>query len=201
LAADAGLRGQLEAKFEKYKSKKNILVTCHRREIFGEGIKRICAAIAAIAKKYPDMSIIYPVHPNPNIYMVVQDMLAGIPNIKLIEPLSYTEFVYLMLDIDLIVTDSGGVQEESVSLGKATLVVRETTERPEALEFPLFKLVGTNTDNIIAEVVNYFDNQDNISDELQAILPFGKGNAADLILQSLKKYSGSLELDKNLVNA
>ena len=126
-----------------------VLITGHRRENFGDGFKNICEAIAQLAVRFPHIDFVYPVHLNPNVQKPVYDLLAGHPNIHLISPLDYLPFVALMNRATLILTDSGGVQEEAPSLGKPVLVMRETTERPEAVEMGTVKLVGTNTQAII----------------------------------------------------
>jgi len=133
------------------RSARLVVVTAHRRESFGEGFERICAAIREIAD-LPDVQIVYPVHLNPNVHEPVNRILRGIDNIVLIEPQEYLPFVWLMNRAWLILTDSGGIQEEAPSLGKPVLVMRETTERPEAVEAGTVKLVGTDTARIVYEV-------------------------------------------------
>ena len=168
----------LDEKYKSMVSEKNILVTCHRRENFGKGVKNVCLAIKNIAKSRPDASIIFPVHLNPNVYDAVHANLKNISNVHLIEPVEYIDLVYLMSKSNLIITDSGGIQEEAVSLGKSVIVTRETTERPEALDSPFFKLTGTNADKIISETTKLLD-IDKIA--FQDFLPFGDGNAATRI--------------------
>ncbi len=127
--------------------KRLILVTGHRRENFGQGFLNICTALANLAKKYPDLQIVYPVHLNPNVQQPVNELLTGIDNVFLIAPQDYLPFVYLMNRSYLILTDSGGIQEEAPSLGKPVLVMRDTTERPEAVSAGTVRLVGTDVQN------------------------------------------------------
>ena len=162
-----------------------ILVTGHRRENFGEGFLNICRALKAIADSHPDLDIVYPVHLNPNARKPVFDLLADIPNIYLISPTDYLPFVYLMQHSRLILTDSGGVQEEAPSLGKPVLVMRNTTERPEAVEAGTVKLVGTDVDTIV-------DNVNLLLNDLQAYdrmalahNPYGDGKACERIVRCL----------------
>ena len=157
--------------------KKYILVTGHRRENFGDGFLNICKALKEIATKYPDIDIVYPVHLNPNVQKPVFDLLAGIDNIFLISPLDYLPFVYLMQHSYLILTDSGGVQEEAPSLGKPVLVMRNTTERPEAVEAGTVKLVGTNAVDIIDNVNLLLTDKSVYNKMSQAHNPYGDGKA------------------------
>ncbi|VEI47959.1 UDP-N-acetyl glucosamine-2-epimerase [Actinobacillus equuli] len=126
-----------------------ILVTGHRRESFGQGFERICQALVELANQHPEVQIVYPVHLNPNVHEPVSRLLAGIQNIFLIEPQDYLPFVYLMDRAYLILTDSGGIQEEAPALGKPVLVMRETTERPEAIKAGTVRLVGTDTRKLL----------------------------------------------------
>ena len=137
-----------------------ILVTGHRRENFGSGFQQICEALRIIAVKQPDIQIVYPVHLNPNVREPVNRLLSNLPNIHLIEPLEYQQFVYLMNQSTLILTDSGGVQEEATSLGKPVLVMRDTTERPEAVEAGTVKLVGVNQKSIVDETRRLLNNSE-----------------------------------------
>lgn len=174
--------------FSKYKidfSKKIILVTGHRRENFGEGFINICEALRDIATNHPEVQIVYPVHLNPNVQKPVHEILSGINNVHLIEPLDYLPFVYLMQQSYLILTDSGGVQEEAPSLNKPILVMRDTTERPEALTAGAVKLVGTNKNKIIEEVENLLANNDIYTKMASTTNPYGNGNTAELILRHL----------------
>lgn len=164
-----------------------ILVTGHRRENFGGGFERICLALAKIAEKYPAIKIIYPVHLNPNVQEPVHRLLSHLPNIHLISPLDYLPFVYLMNRAYIILTDSGGIQEEAPSLGKPVLVMRETTERPEAVEAGTVKLVGTNSDLIISSVSDLLESQQTYEKMSFAHNPFGDGSACAKIVQYIEK--------------
>lgn len=163
--------------------KKYILVTGHRRENFGDGFLNICKALKEIATKYPDIDIVYPVHLNPNVQKPVFDLLAGIDNIFLISPLDYLPFVYLMQHSYLILTDSGGVQEEAPSLGKPVLVMRNTTERPEAVEAGTVKLVGTNASDITDNVNLLLTDKSVYNKMSQAHNPYGDGRACERIVK------------------
>lgn len=159
-----------------------ILVTGHRRENHGEGFINICEALKEIALKRPNVIIIYPVHLNPNVQIPVRKILEDIPNILLTEPKSYEDFIWLMNKAKLIITDSGGVQEEAPSLGKPVIVLRDTTERPEAVEAGTVLLVGTDKEKIVAETLTLLD--DNIKYESMSKLhnPYGDGKACERIL-------------------
>ena len=162
--------------------KKIILVTGHRRENHGQGFISICEALKEIAQTNPDVQIIYPVHLNPNVMKPVYEILSGIENILLIEPLAYPAFVWLMNQSYLIITDSGGVQEEAPSLGKPVLVMRDTTERPEAVEAETVILVGTDKEKIIFECNNLLNNKEKY-DKMSALHnPYGDGKACERIL-------------------
>lgn len=168
------------------KNKKMILVTGHRRESFGDGFERICQAISEIAVRHPDVQIVYPVHLNPNVREPVNRLLNHIDNIFLIEPQDYLPFVYLMDRSYLILTDSGGIQEEAPSLGKPVLVMRETTERPEAVIAGTVKLVGTDRDKIISETERLITNELAYLEMSQAHNPYGDGKACSRIINVLK---------------
>ena len=161
---------------------KVILVTGHRRESFGGGFLRICKALSEISQKFPDVDIVYPVHLNPNVKGPVEELLSGISNIHLISPLEYKPFVYLMSHSSFILTDSGGIQEEAPSLGKPVLVMRETTERPEAVEAGTVKLVGTDVDKIVAEVSTLLTDSEEFSRMSNAHNPYGDGQACQRIV-------------------
>ncbi len=171
-------------------TRKLIVVTAHRRESFGEGFERICSALGRLAER-PDVQIVYPVHPNPNVQEPVRRHLAGRPNILLVEPLDYVPFVDLMRRAWLLITDSGGVQEEGPSLGKPILVLREKTERPEAVQAGTVKLVGTDEESILREAARLLE--DRREYERMALIhnPYGDGCAsariADLIVSFLKR--------------
>ncbi len=166
--------------------KKIILVTGHRRENHGQGFINICTALKEIALTNPDIDIVYPVHLNPNVQKPVKELLSDIPNIYLISPLQYEQFIYMMDKSYFIITDSGGVQEEAPSLGKPVLVMRDTTERPEALDAGTVKLVGTNTALIIQESQKLIN--DKVAYELmsKASNPYGDGHACIKIINYLK---------------
>ena len=164
-------------------SKRLILVTGHRRENHGQGFISICEAIKEIAIANPKVQIIYPVHLNPNVKGPVYKLLTGISNIKLIDPLAYPAFVWLMSRSYLIITDSGGVQEEAPSLGKPVLVMRDTTERPEAVEAGTVILVGTNKDKIIEETQSLLDDSNRYQSMTDLHNPYGDGKACEKIVQ------------------
>lgn len=167
-------------------NKKLILVTGHRRENFGQGFLNICSALANLAKQYPDIQIVYPVHLNPNVQQPVNELLAGIENIHLIAPQDYLPFVYLMNRSYLILTDSGGIQEEAPSLGKPVLVMRDTTERPEAVEAGTVRLVGTDINTIERSVIKLLEQPDLYSEMAEAHNPYGNGTACQQIIDFLK---------------
>ncbi len=166
--------------------RKLILVTGHRRESFGKGINSICNALKTIAEQYQNIDIVYPVHPNPNVRKPVCDMLQGIHNIFLIEPLGYEAFVYLMSQSYLIITDSGGIQEEAPSLGKPVLVTRNKTERQEAVEAGTVKLVGTDSKTIISETVRLLTEKSVYEKVANKHNPYGNGNASQRTIDFLK---------------
>lgn len=170
-------------------SKKIILVTGHRRENFGRGFENICNALKDLAQR-DELQIIYPVHLNPNVQEPVQRILAGSSNIHLIKPLDYLPFVYLMLKSYLIITDSGGVQEEAPSLGKPVLVLRETTERPEAVLAGTVKLVGTDRQNIVDSAVELLDNKLSYIRMADTHNPYGDGMASQRIVDILIGMAG-----------
>lgn len=159
-----------------------VLVTGHRRESFGEGFKRICRGLAEIAKR-DDVQVVYPVHLNPNVRAPVNEILAGVDNVHLIEPLDYLPFVYLMTRSHIIVTDSGGVQEEAPSLGKPVLVMREVTERPEAVQAGTVRLIGTDDELMVKEVSQLLDDTVEYEKMSKAHNPYGDGKAAERIVK------------------
>lgn len=169
-----------------------VLVTGHRRESFGRGFEQICEALRQLADKFPDVDIVYPMHMNPNVREPVQRILENKPNIHLIEPLDYLPFVWLMGRSHLIVTDSGGIQEEAPSLGKPVLVMRDTTERPEAVTAGTVRLVGTETDAIVAEVSRLLTNQVAYDEMSFAHNPYGDGRAVARILDALAQFKEQL---------
>lgn len=166
-------------------SKKMILVTGHRRENFGQGFLNICQALVNIAQKYADVQIVYPVHLNPNVQKPVNELLSGISNIHLIAPQDYLPFVYLMNHSYLILTDSGGIQEEAPSLGKPVLVMRDTTERPEAVDAGTVKLVGTDVATIEESVIALIEDTLLYQQMAEAYNPYGDGLACEKIIQKL----------------
>jgi UDP-N-acetylglucosamine 2-epimerase (non-hydrolysing) len=165
-----------------------ILVTGHRRESFGGGFENICQALSSIAFANPDVDILYPVHLNPQVREPVKRILSNIDNVHLIEPQDYLPFVYLMTRSYLILTDSGGIQEEAPSLGKPVLVMRDTTERPEAVDAGTVKLVGTSAETITAEVTSLLNDEAVYQQMSFAHNPYGDGNACRRILDTLKIY-------------
>ena len=169
--------------------KKLVLITGHRRENFGVGFISMCRAIKSLTIKYPDVDFIYPMHLNPNvrkpIHEVFGENLEGIGNMFFIEPLEYLSFVYLMEKANIVLTDSGGIQEEAPGLGKPVLVMRDTTERPEALEAGTVKLVGTDYDMIVNEVSKLLDNKAHYDKMSKAVNPYGDGKACERIVNSL----------------
>ena len=185
---DRAVIAQFEQQFDFLDpAKKLILVTGHRRENFGQGFLNICTALANIAKQYPDVQIVYPVHLNPNVQKPVNELLSGISNIYLIAPQDYLPFVYLMNLSYLILTDSGGIQEEAPSLGKPVLVMRDTTERPEAVEAGTVKLVGTDAALIQQSVIGLLENSSLYQTMAAAHNPYGDGTACAQTIEVLKK--------------
>lgn len=167
--------------------KKLVLITGHRRENFGDGFINMCTAIKDLTKKYPDVDFVYPMHLNPNvrkpIHEVFGENLSNLGNMFFIEPLEYLSFVYLMEKSTIVLTDSGGIQEEAPGLGKPVLVMRDTTERPEALDAGTVRLVGTNYDKIVKEVSALIDNEDCYRQMSQAVNPYGDGKACGRIIE------------------
>lgn len=183
---DKTLTKEMESQFYFLNPQKRlILVTGHRRENFGEGFENICLALKEIAQRYDDVEILYPVHLNPNVQEPVKRILGNIPNIHLIEPVDYLPFVYLMKRSHIIITDSGGVQEEAPSLGKPVLVMRETTERPEAVDAGTVKLVGTDKEKIVSETNKLMHNAEAYQTMAMAYNPYGDGYATTRILNIL----------------
>lgn len=178
--------------------KKLVLITGHRRENFGDGFINMCSAIRNLTQKYPDVDFVYPMHLNPNVRKPIQEVFNGLDtlstgdgwgeagNMFFIEPLEYLSFVYLMEKSNIVLTDSGGIQEEAPGLGKPVLVMRDTTERPEALEAGTVKLVGTDYNKIISEVSLLLDNQAHYDAMSKAVNPYGDGLACGRIVEKLK---------------
>ncbi len=170
--------------------RKMVLITGHRRENFGDGFLSLCKAIKTLAENYPDVDFIYPMHLNPNVRKPIREVfgeyLSELRNMFFIEPLEYLSFVYLMEKSTIVLSDSGGIQEEAPGLGKPVLVMRDTTERPEALEAGTVKLVGTNYDKIISEVSALLDNSQYYDKMSKAVNPYGDGLACERIVSCLK---------------
>ncbi|WP_260483851.1 non-hydrolyzing UDP-N-acetylglucosamine 2-epimerase [Sphingomicrobium flavum] len=190
IEGDEALQAELAAKAPTDPARRTILVTGHRRENFGGGFERICAAIARLAER-DDVGIIYPVHLNPNVKGPVEETLGGLGNVKLIPPLDYLPFVDLMRRSYLVLTDSGGVQEEAPSLGKPVLVMRDTTERPEAVEAGTVLLVGTDEDAIVTRATRLLDDDDAYRSMSRAHNPYGDGKAAGRIVEKLAEKLGA----------
>lgn len=169
-----------------------ILITGHRRENFGSGFESICRAILELSGKYPDCEFVYPVHLNPNVRKPVNRILSGCNNIHLIEPLAYEPFVWAMDHAYLLLSDSGGVQEEAPHLGKPVLVMRDTTERPEAIEAGTSILVGTDFERIVSECSRLLDDARAYETMSAAVNPFGDGKASDRIADAIKEYRSKL---------
>lgn len=163
-----------------------VLITGHRRENFGDGFERICAAIRSLAGQYPDTDFLYPVHLNPNVAEPVNRILSGVNNVHLIAPQDYLPFVYLMTRAHIILTDSGGIQEEAPSLGKPVLVMRDTTERPEAVSAGTVRLVGTDAERIVAAVSTLLDDQSEYDSMSFAHNPYGDGEACARIVNIIR---------------
>ena len=187
LRDDAMLRRRMEDRFQSLdRQRRMILVTGHRRENFGPGFEAICAALAELAGRN-DVEIVYPVHLNPNVSEPVHRILDDLANIHLIEPLDYLPFVYLMERAHLVLTDSGGIQEEAPSLGKPVVVMRDVTERPEAVEAGTVKLVGTDRDAIVGECARLLDDEAAYRTMSRAHNPYGDGTAAKRIVKELSR--------------
>jgi UDP-N-acetylglucosamine 2-epimerase (non-hydrolysing) len=186
--ADAALSAALAAQFPMLEGdRRMVLVTGHRRENFGAGFENICRALATLARQFPDVLVLYPVHLNPNVREPVFRILKDVPNVQLIEPVDYIPFVYLMHRSTFIITDSGGVQEEAPSLGKPVLVMREVTERPEAVEAGTVRLVGTDPARIVDEATRLLTDQVAYQQMSRAINPYGDGFACERIADILAR--------------
>jgi len=189
IAKNADLRGQLSSRFSFLNpDKRLILVTGHRRENFGNGLENVCNAMADIARKYDDVEILYPVHLNPNVQEPVNRILGKTKhrNIHLVEPVDYLPFVYLMTRSYLVITDSGGIQEEAPTLGKPVLVMRETTERPEGVEAGSVKLTGSDKEGIVGSVTTLLNDEKAYLAMAQAINPYGDGKACQRIIAAMR---------------
>lgn len=180
------LKTKLEAQFNFLDTNKRlVLITGHRRESFGGGFERICEAIAQMAKAFPRVEFLYPMHLNPNVREPVNRLLKGLTNVFLIEPLDYLPFVYLMNKAYVLLTDSGGIQEEAPSLGKPVLVMRDTTERPEAVDAGTVKLVGTEVQSIVTELTKLLSSEESYKAMSFAHNPYGDGKACQRIADAL----------------
>lgn len=184
IQSDAELAADMERRFAIRADRRVVLVTGHRRESFGGGFKRICEALARLAKR-DDVEIIYPVHLNPNVKDPVEAHLGNLSNVRLMPPQDYLPFVYLMNRADIILTDSGGVQEEAPSLGKPVLVMRDTTERPEAVDAGTVRLVGTDADLIVSSAFGLLDDVGEYERMSFAHNPYGDGQAARKIVDAI----------------
>jgi UDP-N-acetylglucosamine 2-epimerase (non-hydrolysing) len=170
-------------------NKRLVLITSHRRENFGEPFLNICKALKTLAENNPDVQFLYPVHPNPNVKETAHTLLGDQVNIQLCQPLDYAPFVSAMKRSYIIISDSGGVQEEAPALGKPVLVLRDETERPEAVEQGVVKLVGPNYDRIVSEAKRLLDDEEAYREMARGISPYGDGQAAKRIVDVLEKYS------------
>lgn len=193
LSQDQKLSKEFDEKFDFLGDKRLVLVTGHRRENFGEGLRSVCQAIADLAAR-GDVTVLYPVHLNPNVQGPVYELLGDSPDIHLIEPVDYLPFVYLMNRSFLIITDSGGIQEEAPSMGKPVLVTRNTTERPEAVDAGTVRLVGTDRAAIAEEAGKLLDNPTWYEDMSKAHNPYGDGQAAQRILSFLRASAGLCDM-------
>ena len=182
IEAEPSLAAALDPLVSRFADKRVIAVTSHRRENFGDGMKAIADAIAGIAAR-DDVAVIFPIHPNPHVRSAMEPILDNLANVALIDPLDYPHFVRLLAISELVLTDSGGVQEEAPSLGKPVLVMRETTERPEGIEAGTARLVGTDKQRIVSEIFKLLDDKDAYSAMARAHNPFGDGTAAKQIAE------------------
>ncbi|HEE5405127.1 UDP-N-acetylglucosamine 2-epimerase [Acinetobacter baumannii] len=181
------IKSKISKQYQLDEERKIILVTGHRRENFGQGFINICEGLKELAKNNPDIDIVYPVHLNPNVQKPVNEILSDLTNVYLIDPLQYEEFIYMMNESYFIITDSGGIQEEAPSLGKPVLVMRDTTERPEAVKAGTVKLVGTDKNILIKEAQTLIDNKGEYEKMAHAHNPYGDGKACYRILKIFNK--------------
>lgn len=179
---------ELELPVKLDPGKRLVMVTSHRRENFGEPFRNICRALKTLAQKNPDVQFLYPVHPNPNVKDVAYEYLAELPNFTLCEPLDYAPFIAAMKRSYMILTDSGGVQEEAPALGKPVLVFRDETERPEAVDQGVVKLVGPNYEKIVNEAQRLLDDQSSYQAMARGVSPYGDGKASQRIVDALRKH-------------
>ena len=182
---DASLSSRLGSGWDHFPT---VLITGHRRENFGEGLRQVCEAITVLARRYPDHHFVYPVHLNPEVKGPVDRLLGGLANVQLIAPLGYREFVALMAQARLILTDSGGVQEEAPSLGKPVLVMRDTTERPEGIEAGTAVLVGPHSSRIVEHTSRLLDDPGVYRAMANVVNPFGDGHAAERIVSRMRRH-------------
>jgi len=192
---DSAMRAEIDAKLNKLigedlGNRRMVLVTGHRRENFGGGFEQICAAIAQLAEQHSDCLFVYPVHLNPNVKQVVYERLGAAGNIRLLPPQSYREFVALLDRCHLVLTDSGGVQEEAPSLGKPVLVMRDTTERPEGVDAGTVRLVGPVTDAIVDNATELLTNTQAYQKMAESSNPYGDGHAAGRIVEAIHEFFG-----------
>lgn len=198
IKSDKDLDSRLEGELRNFgydvtrlkSGKRMVLITGHRRENFGDGFLHICRAIQTLSRKYPDVDFVYPMHLNPKVRKPIHEVfgsdLSNLGNMFFIEPLEYLSFVYLMEKSHIVLTDSGGIQEEAPGLGKPVLVMRDTTERPEALEAGTVKLVGTAYDRIVAEMSTLLDDSEAYELMSKAVNPYGDGKACGRIVEALR---------------
>jgi UDP-N-acetylglucosamine 2-epimerase (non-hydrolysing) len=170
-----------------WRDTKFVLITGHRRENFGDGFLQICEGIKELSKRYPTVHFVYPVHLNPNVQQPVNEILRDLGNVNLIDPLDYEPFVFLLKHSYIVLTDSGGIQEEAPSLGKPVLVMRNTTERPEAVDAGAVRLVGANRECIVKNICELLDNEDSYRLMMRAHNPYGDGAASARIINVLRK--------------
>lgn len=182
ITGESSLAAGLDPLARRFAGRRIIAVTSHRRENFGDGMKAIAESIAGIASR-PDVAVIFPVHPNPHVRSAMEPILGALPNVALIDPLDYPHFVRLLSASDLVLTDSGGVQEEAPSFGKPVLVMRETTERPEGIAAGTAKLVGTDKEYIVSEIFSLLNDEDAYAAMSHAHNPFGDGTAGTQIAE------------------
>ena len=181
------IEGELNSKLSfDWRRERIVLITGHRRESFGDGFLRICEALSDLSERYPQVQFVYPVHLNPNVLLPVTSGLSGRANISLIEPLEYEPFVYLLRHCYLVLTDSGGIQEEAPSLGKPVLVMRDVTERPEAMAAGTVRLVGANRERIVSNVTELIENEASYLKMSRALNPYGDGVACGRIVDVLR---------------
>jgi UDP-N-acetylglucosamine 2-epimerase (non-hydrolysing) len=178
----------LELPVELDQNKRLILVTAHRRENFGEPFERVCRALLTLLERNPDVQVLYPVHPNPNVHETAHRLLGTHPRVVLCDPLDYLPFVSAMKRAYLILSDSGGVQEEAPALGKPVLVLRYETERPEAVQEGVVKLVGTDFDVIVSEAQRLLDDESAYRAMARGISPYGDGHGAERIVETLRAH-------------